>query len=86
MQGMATNIPLSRESIHSVYNEGARHLQFIRSIPIKSMLSTVVGMKNMEHVRANLEVIQKPMLTRDEFFGCLGPYRRTAFVEDEMEF
>ena len=42
-------------------------------------------MKKTEHVRANLEVITKPLLMRDEFFQALGPMRRTPFIDDELE-
>jgi len=57
MQGMAANIPLSKGHINGVYNNGARHLQLLRSIPTKSLVSSLVGMKSIENVRANLEVI-----------------------------
>mmetsp|Transcript_4755 Transcript_4755/g.8136 ORF Transcript_4755/g.8136 Transcript_4755/m.8136 type:complete len:162 (+) Transcript_4755:983-1468(+) len=86
LQGMCSNIPLSRESTGGIYNLSARHLQFIRSIPSKCLKSTVVGMKQMENVRANLEVISKPILSREEFFEALGPYRRQPFVGEEMDF
>ena len=85
MQGLVTSMPLSKDSTGGVYNLSARHLQFIRSIPTKCLKSTVVGMKKMENVRANLEVVSKPILKRDEFFEALGPYRRTPFVSDEMD-
>ena len=42
--------------------------------------------KRDDHVRANLEVVQKPLLTREEFFAALGPFRRTEFIDDEMDF
>jgi len=86
IQGMATDIALSRDGIPSVYNQAARHLQLLRSIPTKSLFSTLVGMKETEHVRANLEVIKKPLMTRDEFFKALHPHRRTEFIDDEMSF
>lgn len=76
---------LSRESFTGVYNMGARHLQLVRSIPTKSLLTTVVGMKKMEHVRANLEIVGKPVMTRDEFFESLGPIRRKPFIDEEMD-
>ena len=85
-QGMAADIPLSRGSIEGVYNLSARHLQLIRSIPAKSLKSTLVGMKSIDNVRANLEVVQKPMMTKDEFFNALSPHRRTEYVDAEMDF
>ena len=78
-------MPLSRESFQGVYNQSARHLQFVRSVPAKALTSTLVGMKQVENVRANLEVITKPAMTRDEFFEALGPIRRKPFIEDEMD-
>jgi len=42
-------------------------------------------MKELEHVRSNLEVIKKPLLTREEFFIALRPHRRQEFIEEELE-
>ena len=83
---MATNIPLSRQAIPGVYNLASRHLQLIRSIPTKSLKSTLVGMKKQDHVRPNLEVVGQPLMTRDEFFTALSPHRRTEFIDEEMDF
>ena len=83
---MCANIALSRDAAGGIYNLSARHLQLIRSIPTKCLKSTLVGMKQNDHVRANLEVVQKPLLSREEFFAALGPFRRTEFIDDEMDF
>jgi hypothetical protein len=83
---MATNIPLSRIAVPEVYNLSARHLQLMRSIPTKSVLSTVVGMKEQDHVRQNLEVIKKPLLTKDEFMSGIKPVKRSEFIEDSLDF
>ena len=64
MQGMTSNIPISRVAVPEVYNLSARHLQLIRSVPAQSVLSTLVGMKQPNHVKANLEVIKRPPMTR----------------------
>jgi len=85
MQGMATQIPLSRHAIDDVYNISARHLQLIRSIPTRSLVSAVVGMKKMDNVRQNLEVIKKPLLTRQEFMEGIKPIKRSEFVEEELD-
>ena len=85
-QGMSTNIPLSRVAVPGVYNLAARHLQLIRSVPAKSVLSTLVGMKNPSNVRANLEVIKKPLMTRSEWMDAIKPIRRTEFIEEELEY
>jgi aryl-alcohol dehydrogenase-like predicted oxidoreductase len=76
---------ISRSSMGNVYNNSARHLQFIRSIPTKCLKSTLVGMKQVEHVRSNLEVVTKPLLMRDEFFQALGPIRRSAFIDMDLD-
>jgi hypothetical protein len=81
---MAANIPLSRRNI-TVFNIPARHLQLIRSIPSKALKSTLVGMKQLENVRTNLEVIKKPLLTREEFFDVLKPHRRHEYIDEELE-
>jgi hypothetical protein len=36
-------------------------------------------------VRANLEVITKPLMMRDEFFTALAPIRRAPFVEEDLD-
>jgi hypothetical protein len=58
----------------------------IRSIPSKSLKSTVIGMKNPIHVRANLEVISKAPMTRHEFFEGIKPVKRSAFIEEELDY
>ena len=85
MQGLCSRLPLSRDALNGVYNLGARHLQLIRSIPTKALKSTLIGMKSTEHVRGNLEVIQQPLLTRDEFFVAIEPHRRQPFIEEHIQ-
>jgi hypothetical protein len=58
----------------------------IRSIPNKSVLSTVVGMKEQDHVRQNLEVVRRPLLTREEFFSGIKPIKRSEFIEGALDF
>ena len=57
----------------------------MRSIPGKALKSTLVGMKNPENVRGNLEVVKKPLMTREEFFDTLKPHRRQEFIEEELD-
>ena len=83
---MASSIPLSRLAVPKVYNLCARHLQMLRSIPSKSVLSTVVGMKEPDHVRQNLEVIKKPLMTKDVFMAGIKPIKRSEFIEDALDF
>ena len=84
LQGYLANMPLSRAHM-SVFNIPARHLQLIRSIPGRALKSTMVGMKQMENVRGNLEVIRKPLMTREEFFDTLKPHRRQEYIEEELD-
>lgn len=86
MQGMAANVPISRVAVPDVYNIAARHLQLIRSVPSQSVLSTLVGMKEPSNIRANLEVIKKPLMTRSEFMDAIKPIRRKEFIEEELEY
>jgi hypothetical protein len=57
----------------------------MRSIPSRALKSTLVGMKQLEHVRSNLEVIKKPLMTREEFFDTLKPHRRQEYIEEELD-
>ena len=58
----------------------------LRSIPSKSVLSTVVGMKEQDHVRQNLEVIKKPLMTKEEFMAGIKPIKRSEYIEDALDF
>ncbi len=81
---MAANIPLSKLAVPDVFNLASRHIQFIRSIPSKSLLTTVVGMKQPDHIRANLEVIKKAPMSRQEFFDVIKPIRRQEYIEEAL--
>lgn len=43
-------------------------------------------MKNPVNVRANLEVVQKPLMTRSEFFDGIKPVKRSPFIEEDLDF
>ena len=43
-------------------------------------------MKKPTNLRANLEVIKKPLMTRSEFLDAIKPIRRTEFIEEELEY
>jgi hypothetical protein len=42
-------------------------------------------MKQLENVRSNLEVIKKPLMSREEFFDLLKPHRRQEYIEEELD-
>jgi hypothetical protein len=83
-QGLISRIPLSRLAVPDVYNLPARHIQFVRSIPSRCLVSTVVGMKKPEHVRQNLEVIKQAPMTRQDFLDVVKPVRRHEFIEESI--
>ena len=82
---MTANVPLSKYAVPDVYNIPARHLQLIRSIPAKSVLGTVVGMKKQEHVRGNLEVVKRAPMSLTDFFDGIKPVLRSEFIEDSLD-
>jgi hypothetical protein len=82
---MASNIPLSKLAIPDMYNLSSRHLQFVRSIPANCLVSTVVGMKQPDHVLENLDVIKKPPMSRQDFLAVMKPIRRSEFIEEGLE-
>ena len=83
-QGLISRIPLSRLAVPDVYNLPARHIQFVRSIPSRCLVSTVVGMKKPDHVRQNLEVIKQAPMTRQDFLDVVKPVRRHEFIEESI--
>lgn len=56
----------------------------VRSIPSKCLLTTLVGMKQANHVRSNLEVIRKDPMSRQDFFAVIKPIRRVEFIEEAL--
>ena len=42
-------------------------------------------MKDLVNVRSNLEVVKKPLMTREDFFETLKPHRRSEYIEEELE-
>jgi len=64
-QGNVTKLKLLTNI--KIGDRGAKHLQLIRSIPAVCLKSTVVGMKTMAHLKANLEVAKNEPLKSKEF-------------------
>lgn len=64
-------------------NNGAKHLQFIRSIPSESLVSTLVGHKRNRHVKKNLEVLSAAPLTQEEWINVLFPSQKANVIEEE---
>mmetsp|Transcript_10655 Transcript_10655/g.10508 ORF Transcript_10655/g.10508 Transcript_10655/m.10508 type:complete len:134 (-) Transcript_10655:21-422(-) len=87
-QGKLSNLALPNQM--GVYNTASRHLQLIRSIPSAGpgsspLVSTLVGMKNPRHVKYNLEVVKKPLMTREEWFDIIKPKKRVEHIDEEVE-
>lgn len=53
--------------ITNIKDNVAKHLQLVRSMPIRCQISTLVGMKKMENLKKNFEVIQNEPLTKEEW-------------------
>lgn len=83
MSGTLINCPLPSD-VFKCANQGAKHLQFVRSIPSKSIISTLVGQKANRHVKKNLEVVLNPKLTEDEFWEFLIPSKREQDQEESI--
>jgi aryl-alcohol dehydrogenase-like predicted oxidoreductase len=69
----------------NVFNTASRHLQLIRSIPTRCLITTLVGMKDTRHVKYNLEVVKKSPMNREDWFEVLQPKRRVEHVDEEVE-
>lgn len=44
-----------------------KHVQLVRSMPTRCLISTLVGMKRIENLKKNFEVIKTEPLTKEEF-------------------
>ena len=53
MQGLMLQVPLPTYLTKANY-QGAKHLNFVRSLPYKSLKSVIFGAKNNRHVKTNL--------------------------------
>lgn len=71
-QGAMLQVPMSTDTFHCKAL-GAKHLNFIRSIPSEAIKCTLVGMKTKKHVQDNLEVLSKPVLSPEAFWEFLRP-------------
>ncbi|CDW78225.1 UNKNOWN [Stylonychia lemnae] len=63
----STTIP----QITNIKDTVAKHLQLVRSMPIRCHISTLVGMKKMENLKKNFEVIKNEPLTKEEFLRIM---------------
>lgn len=82
-QGKLVELPLPNKM--GVFNQGSRHLQFIRSIPSRCVQSTLVGMKDSRHVNYNLEVVRKEPMAIDDWMDVMKPSKRAEYVETEAD-
>jgi len=54
-------------------NNGAKHLQLVRSVPSSALVSTLIGQKTNRHVRKNLEVLSVPALDEEQWLSVFVP-------------
>ena len=74
LQGQLTrNLPNYIEAALLVKGHSAQALQFARSVP--GITTALVGMSQMEHVHANLELIAVEPAPRDQFLKLFEPKR-----------
>jgi len=65
LEGAVKDIKIDR--ITNIQDGVAKHLQLVRSMPPRCLISTMCGMKSMENLKKNFEVIQNEPLTTQEF-------------------
>lgn len=66
-QGRVANLPFSSPKMNYLQSNAAKHLQFIRSIDSKALLTTVVGTNNVHHLREDMQVVSQPRVTKDDW-------------------
>ena len=71
-QGRVVKLKLNTSGLKDV---GAAHIQFIRSIPARCLVSTLVGMKGLRHTINNLQVATVDPLPSNEFAQTLKNIR-----------
>ena len=57
--------------ISNIKDPVAKHLQLVRSMPVRCLISTLVGMKKIENLKKNFEVIKTEPLTKEEFMKIM---------------
>ena len=70
LEGKVSDIKL--DTIKNIQDPVAKHLQLIRSMPPRCIISTMCGMKSIENLKKNFEVIRNEPLTRQEFLKAMN--------------
>ena len=65
LEGRVSEVELPM--IKNIKDPVSKHLQLVRSMPIRCLISTLVGMKRIENLKKNFEVIKTEPLTKEEF-------------------
>jgi len=60
------------DAIQNISDPVAKHLQFVRSMPPRCIISTMCGMKSLENIKKNFEVVKNEPLKRDEFLKVMN--------------
>lgn len=63
---------ISLPTVKNVQDPVAKHLQLIRSMPPRCIISTMCGMKSIENLKKNFEVIKSEPLNRQEFLTAMN--------------
>ncbi len=83
LQGALIQVPLSSQHF-KCSSLGAKHLNFLRSVPCESIKSILIGQKTHRHVKQNLEVMMHEPLTTEEFLLALEPNVRKEEKEPNI--
>lgn len=80
LSGTLINIPMPA-SLLKCNNNGAKHLQLMRSIPSKALVCTLIGHKKNRHVKKNLEVMNVAPLDEGEWLNVFVPKSSSNQIE-----
>ena len=72
MEGQLAHLKIDEAKVPGVNDNVARHLQITRSMPVRSLISTLVGMKSPENIKKNMQAIKKGPLSKEEFHNALS--------------
>lgn len=82
LSGSLINVPM-QANLLKCSNNGAKHLQLIRSIPSRALVTTLVGQKLNRHVKKNLEVLSVPSLDEGEWLKVFVPSSEPKLVIED---
>lgn len=63
LEGRVSEVEIPQ--IVNIKDPVSKHLQLVRSMPMRCLISTMVGMKKIENLKKNFEVIKSEPLTKE---------------------